>query len=1153
MRRIRGRRRAELAVLLALAAGPGAVALPDPLPLAPGLALEQPLAAGETRSSMPSSPPARLYLLAVEQRGIHLAVDVRGPDGATSPRSTPPWTAGGSRPSSSARPPRAAYRIEVRAAAKGVGPGRCAIRLEKLRESTPAEPGTDRRPGRDDAGGHDPAPRAHGQPRQGPGGPPGGARPLPGRRRPAGRGRGGRRPRRRHPPSGQAEPGRRALPRGGLALAGAGPARARDAGLERPRAHPLGDERAARRRRGPRPRPRPRAPPRSRLPRPTCATTSAWSSTPGAASEPALACYREALALYHRLGETKDEATALNNLGFASFSLGEPGPAEESYRQALAIRRAIGDRGGEAQALNNLAVLYRGLGEIDEALKAYGEAREILATLDDRRQEAATLNNLGVAYSAIGEAERARLYLTQALALRRAVEDRRGEIVTLNNLGWLERKSGAAGKAVLLHRQALAVARATADARNEGISRSYLGEALAAAGRSAEALAELDRALALQRQTGDRFNEAITLRRKGEVLAAGGQAAEALPLFEQALLASRAAGRPRQRGHDPRRAGPRPADPGGRGSRQGGERRRSRHRGPRIAPRAAGQPRAARRLPRLPRRRLRAARRHPDAPRRRPPGQGFDRAAFEASEDARARSLLDVLRESGAEIRSGVDPALAARQRDLERRLALKADRRQILLGRGKGEAGREQGPGDRKRADPGRARQPRRRDPAEQPALRRSHPSRGREHGGDPGAPRLRDAPPRVLPRPRAGYLWAVDAARLRSFVLPGREEIERAARAFHQALSTPGGRTAAATGYSSGRRSAGCSSARWPNAISESAAWRSSPTAPWATSPSTSCPSPGTAEPLLVRHEVVELPSASVLAAERRELARRPPARELAIVLADPVFQADDPRVARRAEAEGSPAGAVRSPLLQPSPLLPPGSAGDRFPGAAGRGHHPARLRGRPRPRPLRRPARLPLHPLRHPRRFRRGAAGALGPRPLRRRCGRPAPRRFPPPARHLRASTSAADLVVLSGCQTALGKEIRGEGLLGLTRGFLYAGAPRVVASLWWIDDRATAALMAEFYRGLWSEGLRPAAALRKARLSLRASTVSAIPPTGEPSFSRGTGSDSVQIHEKENDQPWPSSDTRTGTGRSVNPSSTDGCIRTRRSRSVARSRG
>jgi CHAT domain-containing protein len=78
--------------------------------------------------------------------------------------------------------------------------------------------------------------------------------------------------------------------------------------------------------------------------------------------------------------------------------------------------------------------------------------------------------------------------------------------------------------------------------------------------------------------------------------------------------------------------------------------------------------------------------------------------------------------------------------------------------------------------------------------------------------------------------------------------------------------------------------------------------------------------------------------------------------------------------------------------------------------------------------------------------------------------------------------ADLVVLSACQTALGKEVRGEGLIGLTRGFMYAGTPRVVATLWRIDDRATAELMRRFYRGLWEQGLRPAAALRAAQASM-----------------------------------------------------------------------
>jgi CHAT domain-containing protein len=78
--------------------------------------------------------------------------------------------------------------------------------------------------------------------------------------------------------------------------------------------------------------------------------------------------------------------------------------------------------------------------------------------------------------------------------------------------------------------------------------------------------------------------------------------------------------------------------------------------------------------------------------------------------------------------------------------------------------------------------------------------------------------------------------------------------------------------------------------------------------------------------------------------------------------------------------------------------------------------------------------------------------------------------------------ADLVVLSACQTALGKEIKGEGLIGLARAFMYAGAPRVVASLWEVSDRVTAELMKKFYRGLLQEGLRPAAALRAAQLEM-----------------------------------------------------------------------
>ncbi len=80
--------------------------------------------------------------------------------------------------------------------------------------------------------------------------------------------------------------------------------------------------------------------------------------------------------------------------------------------------------------------------------------------------------------------------------------------------------------------------------------------------------------------------------------------------------------------------------------------------------------------------------------------------------------------------------------------------------------------------------------------------------------------------------------------------------------------------------------------------------------------------------------------------------------------------------------------------------------------------------------------------------------------------------------------AELVVLSGGRTGLGRELRGEGLQGLAGGFFYAGARRVAASLWSVADQATAKLMRHFYHAHLTRGLRPAAALRRAQLALAA---------------------------------------------------------------------
>lgn len=87
--------------------------------------------------------------------------------------------------------------------------------------------------------------------------------------------------------------------------------------------------------------------------------------------------------------------------------------------------------------------------------------------------------------------------------------------------------------------------------------------------------------------------------------------------------------------------------------------------------------------------------------------------------------------------------------------------------------------------------------------------------------------------------------------------------------------------------------------------------------------------------------------------------------------------------------------------------------------------------------------------------------------------------------------AELVVLSACKTGLGKEVRGEGLMSLTRGFMYAGAARVMVSLWDVNDKSTAGLMSELYQGLLTRKQRPSAALRAAQLKLLNSREFAAP--------------------------------------------------------------
>jgi CHAT domain-containing protein len=263
---------------------------------------------------------------------------------------------------------------------------------------------------------------------------------------------------------------------------------------------------------------------------------------------------------------------------------------------------------------------------------------------------------------------------------------------------------------------------------------------------------------------------------------------------------------------------------------------------------------------------------------------------------------------------------------------------------------------------------------------------------------------------------------------------------------------------------------------------------------------------QPLLVEHEIVSLPSASTLATLRRETAGRKPAEKLLAVLADPVFTGDDTRIRRDVGKAGGKGKAKSAVSDETDIAFLQMTRSGRETGVIGAEAGFGRLLS------TRREAASisALVPERERMRaldFEASRTTALRPElgeyrivhfathgllnnihpelsgivlSLVDEAGRPEDGFLR--LQDIYNLKLSAELVVLSACQTGLGKEIKGEGLIGLTRGFMYSGAPRVVSSLWKVDDLATAELMKLFYQRMLKDGLPAGAALRSAQLEL-----------------------------------------------------------------------
>jgi len=774
--------------------------------------------------------------------------------------------------------------------------------------------------------------------------------------------------------------------------------------------------------------------------------------------EKALDRCQRALLLWQRVGDRMGRAKSSNMSGFIFRRLAEGHRALTFYDQALGLWRELGERSQEARDLHNRGRVYASLGKPKQALADLSQALAIQRNLGEEDRIPITLNGLAYVYASRGETEKALESLTEALELQ-GTEIHYRRAITLNCIAWIHFLSGKTEEALEEYRRAGKIFHIEGKTAWEAQTLADIGRVFASQNQPQEALNHFRRALPLFAAIRQRSGKAQSLlgiaaaeRQRGNLEAARETIEEALLLVEDLRTRSAVAS--------------------------------SDLRAYYFATKQHYYDFYIDLLMEL---------------HRASPWAGHDREALAASERARARSLLEILTEGGRDFEHGADPTLLERERNLERRINAKELQLVWLLENSAAEQ------------------QVRRVEGEQQDLLREYEWVRGQIRLSSPHyasltqpVPLYVDALQRQVPDDetillwyklgeKRSFLWAVTPDSITSFVLPPRARIEDLTRHAYDLISED-------------KRQA---RQRVQKDLAELSDMLLSPVVallrekerllvisegalrvlPWSALPTPAITSrkQASAVPLVTSYEIIALPSASALAALRAKLADRPPAPKTLAVLADPVFGSEDPRLAAsQRRTEGGPP--------EPNPVPSGERSGDpeSLPRLVYSGLEaktilalvPAESRlealGFDANREVVESGELGRYRIVHFATH--GHLNAEHPELSRLMLsqvdeqGKARDDGFLHAYEIYRLKLSA-ELVVLSACQTALGPQIPGEGLMGLTRAFLHAGSARVVVSLWKVNDRATAELMGRFYQHLLVDKMPPAAALRAAQDFIR----------------------------------------------------------------------
>jgi CHAT domain-containing protein/predicted negative regulator of RcsB-dependent stress response len=786
--------------------------------------------------------------------------------------------------------------------------------------------------------------------------------------------------------------------------------------------------------------------------------------------------FLQTLTVFRAFGKKEAEARALTFLGHAYSELNQKQEALNFYEKSIELVTPARDFSTEASLLNGIARVHFQLGDIKVATQFFQLALERSRSQGNPIEIAAALRSIGECYLADGDRVNALRSLREALSTFRSISHKLMQAVVLHDIGIVLLADGDRSGAIANFNASLGISRSIGHRQIQGWNLTALGQMRETAGESASALEYYAQALHLYESIEDRNRKLAVLYRIAKCLRLTGN-------LEKALVTSRTAVAEIE------------------ALRTGVENRE-------LRTSYFASVREQYELFIDVQMQLYRGK-HQTA---------FAVSGFETSEASRARMLLENIAETRSSISTGLDPKLVERDATLRALLESKTDYyTQLLAANGDRGSIAEVGAEIRTlTAESSQVEAQLRSQSPQYAALIRPKPLKLAQIQHE-----LLDENSLLLEYAigeENSYLWAVTNTDFASFVLPKGSELEKKIREVRELMTA--NMALPAENFSDFQARVKKAAARYPQATAELSDILLGPVANQLTKhrlvivaegplqylPFAALPEPRRrdrlpATPLVLNHEIVKVPSASTVAVIRDEKKLRTAPDRTIAVFADPVFQASDQRV-RRPPFSAAPSRAASSVVSTSNITLVPAFRGEDGIGIT---LDLARLPA------TRREAEAILSMV--PQNGRLAAVGfgatksmAMSPELKRYRIVHFATHTIlndeHPDLSSLVLSlvdehgnsqngflrlrdmynlSLSAELVVLSACDTALGKEIKGEGLMSMVRGFMYSGSPRVLASLWKVDDEATAELMKEFYKQLFENKLTPAAALRQAQIT------------------------------------------------------------------------